>query len=55
MDAFDTGGDGLGLDGDLDDPAMEAQRQAAIAAAAGKPPGDQFKPGDQGGNDDDEE
>ncbi len=55
MDAFDTGGDGLGLEGDLDDPRMEAQRQAAIAAAAGKPPGDQFKPGDQGGNDDDEE
>ena len=56
MDAFDTGGDGLGLEGDLEDPAMEAQRQAAIAAAAGKPgpggPGN-LPPG--AGNEGDEE
>ena len=57
MDAFDTGGDGLGLEGDLEDPAMEAQRQAAIAAAGGPggpgnlPPGN-LPPG--AGNQDDD-
>lgn len=49
MDVFDTGADGLGLEGELDDPAMEAQRQAAIAAAAGG-----GGPGDQDGNDDED-
>ena len=59
MDAFDTGGDGLGLEGDLGDPAMEAQRQAAIDAAAGGPggPPGNLPPGGPGNqdNDDDEE
>jgi hypothetical protein len=54
MDAFDTGGDGLGLEGDLEDPAMEAQRQAAIAAA-GKPPGSGNLPPGAGNEGDDEE
>ena len=54
MDAFDTGGDGLGLEGNLDDPAMEAQRQAAIAAAAGKPPGN-LPPGAKPDQDDDDD
>ena len=54
MDAFDTGGDGLGLEGDLDDPRMEAQRQAAIAAAAGKPPGN-LPPGAKPDQDDDDD
>ncbi len=55
MEAFDTGGDGLGLDGDLEDPAMEAQRQAAMAAAAGGPgnlPPGNLPPG--AGNEDDD-
>ena len=57
MDAFDTGGDGLGLEGEgeaLDDPAMEAQRQAAAAAAAGGPPGG-APPGNQDEDDAGEE
>lgn len=42
MDAFDTGGDALLGEGDLDDPRMAAARDAAMAAAGGNfPPGNQ--------------
>ena len=64
MEAFDTSGDALlgepGAPGggqDLNDPAMIAQRQAAIDAAApgGGPPGGGPPGGDQEPTDDDEE
>jgi len=51
MDAFETSGGILGEEGDLENPAMQAQRDAAIAAAAGNLPGNQDQ--DQGGNDED--
>jgi hypothetical protein len=55
MDAFDTSSDGLGLEGDLGDPAMEAQRQAAIDAAAGGPGGPgNLPPGKKPGDEDDD-
>lgn len=43
MDVFDTSGEGLlGEDGDINDPAMAAARDAAMAAAGGNlPPGKQ--------------
>ncbi len=52
MDAFDTGSDALlGEEGDLEDPRMVAQREAAMAAAGGNlPPGAQ----DQDDNADEE-
>ena len=66
MDAFDTGGDafigepgepGAGRPGgpDLNDPAMVAQRQAAIDAANGTPGAGQAPPGGDQGTGDDED
>jgi len=63
MDAFDTGGDaflgepgGPGGGPDLNDPAMVAQRQAAIDAAGGEPGPGQIPTGPGGeAQDDDEE